>query len=355
MPANERRRAPKYYPTAGGITYAEFDFLQKGKDDRNKVMQLGFMMVYASRFVPYAFMFFPDMLPSPFRTGVAAAEEKRLGLGGGAMAKWDTISRERAHAVLSTMLAIERDARVPSKLLKLNPFGHTAAKKTMAQLEEVGNYGAALLATQGLSGVPGAETIVTVLRDQIYTPADVEPRGILSRRDRTGIKEVPKVIVRGVARLIDAPHFNGLLPGFLLKGKVLNHLQILSDADEFLVSQNVDLDTLSGDLLLEACNRRLIGGANHSEETLRAGLASWLNLSVKEPTKVVGKTGLEYNANLARLSLLCYHAVDGARDARASSYLPRLMFQGQVKGALRESARQEREVKGGAELKKSSD
>jgi len=272
------------------------------------------------------------------------------------MAKWDAISRERAHAVLSTMLAIERDARVPSKLLKLNPFGHKGAKRTMAQLEGVGNYGAALLATQGLSGVPGAETIVNVLRDRIYTTPDVEPKGFLSRKDRSGIKEVPKVIIRGVAWLIDAPHFNSMLPSFLLRGKVINHLQILSDADEFLVSQNVDLDTLSGDLLLEACNRRLIGGANHSDETLRAGLASWLDLSVKEPTRVVGKTGLEYNANLARLSLLCYHAVDGARDVRASSYLPRLMFQGQVKGALRESGgRQEREVKGGGELKGGSD
>lgn len=340
MPANERRRAPKYFSTAGGISYAEFDFLQKGKDDRVKVLQLGFMMVYASRFVPYAFMFFPDMLPSPFRAGGAGSspqsDERRLGAKG----RWDTISRERTHAVVSTLLAIERDARVPPKLLKLNPFGHKGARKTMAKLEEVGQYGAALLATQGLTGVPGAGTIVEFLKDKIYT-TPVNP-GRWRGQDRTGIKEVPKVIVRGVARLIDAPHFNPVLPGFLLKGKVINHLQMLSDADEFLVSQDVDLDTLGGELLREACNRRLIGGPDRSDEALREGLASWLDLTVKEPTKVVGRTGLEYNANLARLSILCYHAVDGARDARATSYLPRLMYQGQFQ-YLRQ-ARQEKEA-----------
>lgn len=331
MPAVERRSAPKYYSTAGGITYEEFDFLQRGKEDRMKVVQLGFMMFYASRFVPYAFMFFPDMLPSPFRPdGTATAAGGMGGMALGMGGKWDAISRERTHAVVSTLLAIERDARVPGKLLKLNPFGSGKARKAMAKLDDMGRYGAALLATEGLNWVNGAEAIVDVLRDKIYTPVEREEGRWPKRKDRTGIKDVPKVLVRGVARAIDAPHFNSLLPSFLLRGKVVTHLQSLSDSDEFLVSQNVDLETLSGDLLIEACNRRLIGGPDRSEEALREGLESWLKLAVKEPTVVVGRTGMDYNANLARFTLLCYHAVDGARDAAASSYLPRLLFQGQL-------------------------
>ena len=68
LPKEEQKAAKKYYPSAGGITYEEFDFLQKGKEDRGRLANTVFMMVFAPNFVPYAFMFFPDMLPSSFST-----------------------------------------------------------------------------------------------------------------------------------------------------------------------------------------------------------------------------------------------------------------------------------------------
>jgi len=294
-----------------------------------KVFQLGFLMVRASRFIPYVFMFFPDMLPSPFRPDADGGSVGGVKVVGG---KWDAISRERSHAVVSTLLAMERDARVPSKLLNLNPFGKAGSRRLMVKLDDLGRQGAALLTTEGLNWINGAEAIVDVLRDQIFTLAPDEVEGQKrKRKDKTGIKMVPKILVRGVARAIDAPNFNSIYPTFFLRGKIVNHLQSLSVSDEFLVSNNVNLETLSGDVLIEACNIRLIGGPGRSEEKLREGLESWLKLVVKEPTVVVDQTdGLDYNANLARFALLCYHAVDGARAAGSSSFTTRALFQGQL-------------------------
>jgi len=332
MPKEERKNIPNYYPTAGGISYSDFDFLQKGKVDRVKVLQMGLMMAYGSNYIPYVFMFAPDMLPGPLQPATRAVEET-----------WNAISRERSHAVVSTLLALERGAHVVNPLTKLNPFGGKASRRTMARLDAMGKYGATLLTTKGFNGIAGADMVMELFKEQIYTTPFVST--FFNRGDKTGIKTVPKCIIRGVSRMLEAPNFSNIWPTFFLRGKVINHLQTLSLSDEFLVAHNVDLDSLSNEEIAEACSRRLIGGKDVEEKYLREGLASWLDLVVKEPTQEVQRTGLEYNANLARLALLCYHAVDGARDARVSSTLPRLLHQGQFR-----YMRQDEEAEGRVEL-----
>lgn len=318
MPKAERKNTPNYYPTAGGITYGEFDFLQKGKVDRVKVLQLGLMMAYGSSYIPYVFMFAPDMLPGPLQTATRAVEET-----------WNAISRERSHAVVSSLLALERGAHVVNPMTKLNPFGGGATRRYMARLDSMGKYTATLLNTQGLNGIAGAGMIMELLKDQIYTTPSVPT--FFNRGDKTGIKEVPKCIIRGISRMLDAPDFNNIWPTFFLRGKVINHLRTLSLSDEFLVTHNIDLDSLTNEQIADACSSRLIGGKDVEEEFLREGLASWLDQLVRQPAQEVKRTGLEYNANLARLAALCYHAVDGARDVRVSSTLPRLLHQGQFR------------------------
>ena len=60
------------------------------------------------------------------------------------------------------------------------------------------------------------------------------------------------------------------------------------------------------------------------------GLKAWLDLSVRQPEVIVKESGKYCNANLLRTALLSYNTLDGARDSRAASYLPRLLFQGQM-------------------------
>lgn len=314
LPTEAQKAAKKYYPSAGGITYEEFDFLQKGKEDRGRVANVAFMMVFAPNFVPYAFMFFPDMLPSSF----SKPANKGMGFN-----KWDMISRERSHSVLQALIDLERSARVAPVLSNLNPFGKGKTKRMMEKTDKMSHACGAILSADGAVGSNGAQLVMNILEDEIYT--EEKPT-----KDRISLTILPKSIVKGLGKAMDAPASNSFLPTFLVRGKILNTLAQIKASDEFLVDQGIDLNTLSTDLLQEACSKRLIGGPGRKYEEMVDGLSSWLDLSVKEPSKKEAETGFHYNGILARASLLSYNAVDAARDVRTSSFLPRLMYQGQL-------------------------
>ena len=123
-----------------------------------------------------------------------------------------------------------------------------------------------------------------------------------------------------------------VLPNFMRRGKICSHIKKISDGDEFLVGESIDLSTLDPTHLVDACNERCIGGPGRSDEELRECLGEWLKLSVVQPSERVQETSQFYNSNLARLSLLCYFGLDASRDARSTSYLPRLLYQGQMQG-----------------------
>ena len=321
LPEQQQKAAKKYHMSAGGITYEEFDFLQKGKEDRGRLANMVFMMVFAPNFVPYAFMFFPDMLPSSFQMPMNSATAN--------FSKWDMMSRERAHAVLQTMIDVERSARVAPMMSNLNPFGKGRTKRNMEKMDRLGHACGALLSADGAKGRNGAELVMNVLEDEIYSVE--EPN-----KGRTALTFLPKSIVKGLGKALDAPSSSlSFLPTFLVRGKVLNNLSQIKAADEFLVAQNVDLTTLDNEMLQDACSKRLIGGPGCTKEEMVQGLSSWVDLAVRRPIEKTKQSGKSYNGNLARVALLCYNAVDGARDARASSYLPRLMYQGQLYSNLK--------------------
>ncbi len=313
LPETQQKQAKQYTINAGGITYEEFDFLLKGKDDRGRLANIIFMMVFAPNFVPYAFMFFPEMLPSPF----AMSMNK-----GPLFNKMEIISRERAHCVLQTMIDVERSSRVAPIISNLNPFGKGKTKRMMERMDKLSHACGALLSADGAVGKNGAELLMKVLEDEIYTKDK-------PNKSSTSLTTLPKAVVKGLGKALEAPATNQFLPAFILRGKVLNCLTQITASDEFLVDQNVDLGSLSSELLEEACSKRLIGGPGRSHKEMIDGLSSWLDMSVRQPEEKV-KTGLHYNGNLARAALLSYNAVDAARDPRTSSFLPRLVFQGQL-------------------------
>eukprot|EP00565_Helicotheca_tamesis_P008058 CAMPEP_0185730450 /NCGR_PEP_ID=MMETSP1171-20130828/9880_1 /TAXON_ID=374046 /ORGANISM="Helicotheca tamensis, Strain CCMP826" /LENGTH=450 /DNA_ID=CAMNT_0028399491 /DNA_START=1 /DNA_END=1353 /DNA_ORIENTATION=- len=300
---------------AGGISYKEFDFLQKGKEDRGKLTNIVFMMFAAPNFLPYAIWIFPNMLPSPFCPTDG---------GGGVVPETviQRISRERTHAVVQTMLDIERSVHVAPAMSKLNPFGKKATSRAMARLDNMGRIASSILTTNQATGSDGADLVLDVLENEIYTVE--EPK----KRD-TALTTIPKPIIKGLSKCIEGQSSSPFELNFMVRGKVLNHLKKITDGDDFLVNGKVNLDDLDSDLLSEACSTRLIGGPNRSDEENRVSLTRWLEqTSIRPSVKTMGG-GLHYNGNLARTALMCYHVVDGARDDRSSSYLPRLLFQGQ--------------------------
>jgi len=312
---------PRRTATTGGITYEEYDFLQRGKNDRGKVGSLIMMSFFAPNFLPYMLMFNPGAMPSPFTVppGNAGSSIEET--------KWEKISRQRTHAVLSALLDMEKSARVAPTLSKMNPFGASKTKRAMERVDNMGNIGATLLTSADAVGPSGGAGLLHILSDKLYKPrTDDEPW----TRKETQLMTVPKPIIRGLAGAISAESGppSSFLPNFMVRGQVVNHIQKVAEADEFLVTNNIDLRSIAGDPLMQACDIRLIGGPGRSDDELREGLKHWL----EDVTPAEG--GKQYNSNLARAALLGYNAVDGARDARSMSYLPRLMFQGQYGGQV---------------------
>ena len=311
---------PRRTATTGGITYEDYDFLQRGKDDRGKVGSLVIMSFFAPNFLPYMLMFNPGAMPSPFRvppgTAGSAVEET----------KWEKISRQRTHAVLSALLDMEKSARVAPSLSKMNPFGASKTKRTMERIDNMGHIGATLLTTADAVGPTGGAGLLHMLSSKIYKTGTGEPW----TKKETQLITVPKPIIRGLAGAISAESGppSSFLPNFMVRGQVINHIQKVAEADEFLVKNRIDMGTIAGESLMQACDIRLIGGPGRSDDELREGLKQWLD------DVTPAESGKLYNSNLARAALLGYNAVDGARDTRSMSYLPRLMFQGQYGGQV---------------------
>lgn len=322
----------------GGITYDEYNFLEKGQEDRGKLGQLVFMMFALPRFLPYAIMFYPDMLPSPFST---RAQRSLMGGGGAVESKWEMKSRERAHSVIRTLLDVEKESRVAPALSKMNPFGRGRTKRAMERMGRMGIAAGTIFEAPNASGKVGAELVLKSLHDELFT-ADEPEIG------KFRLVTFPKSITKGLARTIEgqASALDNFLPNFMARGKIIAHLKKVTDADEFLVNEKVDLNTLNTDLLTSACSSRLIGGPGRTDAEMRKELREWLELAVVEPAAEVEKNGGHYNGNFARAALMCYCALDGMRDERSSSYLPRMLFQGQYKNKCQQLEQKDESKKG---------
>jgi len=334
-------------PNGGGITYEEYDFLQRGKEDRGKLGSLGFMMCFAPNFLPYAMMFNPAMMPSTFMPPGGVPRKKGVSTGED---RFDLKSRVRSHAVVRAMIDLEQSARGASSLANMNPVGKAKTLRSMQRIGRICDACGTLLlgGGGGASSSSGPDAILAVLErsGDLYS---VEPL----KKGQSQLVDVPSAVIMGLGRSLEVhkpPNY--LTPTFLVRGQVLNQIKRVADADEFLVNQNVDLRELRGDLLERACSSRLIGGPGRDEDELRDGLRDWLRAVETDPRERIsrsaaGGTGedpssssdvsaksepkLHYNANLARAAIMCRNAVDSARDDRSASFLPRMMFQGSTK------------------------
>mmetsp|Transcript_21578 Transcript_21578/g.53380 ORF Transcript_21578/g.53380 Transcript_21578/m.53380 type:complete len:362 (-) Transcript_21578:3271-4356(-) len=307
----------------GGITYDEFTFLSKGKEDRGKLMNMVFMMWGAPRLFPYALMFYPDILPAPFQPLPSGSMQET---------KLQKASRQRSHCVIQTLLSLEKEAHETPALAKLNIFGKKKQQRTMEKIGKLGSEIGAMMSSSGAKDGAGAKLAINALGSELYKDESI------TRKEKR-LVGVPQSVVLGLTKALNGPNpFTSVQPNFMRRGAVLTHIQKIAEADKFLVNENVDLDTLSTASLLEACKERMIGGPGRSKEELRKGLSDWLDLTVVVPSGRIAASGEDFNENFARAALLCYYAVDGARDAKSSSALPRLLFSGQQEAAERDEA-----------------
>mmetsp|Transcript_20739 Transcript_20739/g.43243 ORF Transcript_20739/g.43243 Transcript_20739/m.43243 type:complete len:343 (-) Transcript_20739:372-1400(-) len=198
----------------GGISYEEYDFLKKGMVDRNKLFAVTMVALCLPNYFVYYLWSFPDMLPSPF---IQAKDPRE-------------ISRERCHAVISTLLDLEKGARVAPFASKLNPFGKKSTERAMERLKQFGDMGCIDFEEDGAIGPSGGKIILKKLKNELYTKAAPSKQRIMLAGNL-----IPKQIMKGIGKAISAdPLSKGSSPFGV---GLVKHLESVTLADEFLVEQ----------------------------------------------------------------------------------------------------------------------
>lgn len=291
----------------GGVSFDEFLFLRKGRSDREKLISLVFYASFLPKMLPYMLMFNSgNMLPDQFpKKPISFGETKR-----------EALSRERCHAALKMLMNLDRSAHVPG--FSLNPFGGSKKRQQMELYKNI-----TLAIGEALPENPGPDYVMKALERKLFQTEKPTAREV-------SLVGLPSVFTRGLANVISGNSnraLEGLIPNFIDRTSVLSHIKSVSISDEFLVNQEVDITTLGGPTLVEACNDRLIATLGSSEAEMQEKLTSWLRYAAIIPSRRIRTTGEYYNANLARSALMCYYALDSLRHKQSAAPLPRQLMQ----------------------------
>lgn len=308
---DEKEMKDRLKSTIGGISFEEYDFLQKGKEDRSKLMSLGFIVFGAPRFLPYALMFQPDMLPRPLKPPLMVRDETL----------WEKLSRERSAIIVETLLKLEKDARTIPALAKINIFGRTKQQTKMENMRSFNQQILDFLSTTGVEN--GARPLLEQLEPWLYSNQPF-PRAV------SRLSQVPMAITKGLGdALLGGGLLNSISPAFMQRGRLVGHLRKVAECDTFLVNTNVNISTIPTWLLRETCSDRLMGSAGMSTEALQARLQEWLTLIEAEPRQRLESSSTAsqyYNDNLARTALMGYYAMQGTQDEGTACTLPRALY-----------------------------
>lgn len=325
---NSKALKERLQTTIGGISFEEYAFLQKGKEDRGKLMSLAFIVFGAPRFLPYALMFQPEMLPSPLKPPQDAS---------GGETKWEKQSRERATVLLETLLQLEKDAHVIPLMSRLNIFGRAKQLERLDAAQAMNDEIEGFLQHVGTASRAGARTLLEQLEPWLYRPNQDFERAIQR------LTQVPLALTKGLGdALLGGGFLNNLSPAFMQRGRLVGHLRKVAEADAFLVESAVNVTHISPTLLRETCSDRMIGSPGMSMAELQTSLADWLSFVEQEPAERVqssssSSTTLYYNSNLARTALMSYYALQGMQDQGSACRLTRALYQG-YKPAVEEAA-----------------
>lgn len=302
--ADSKDVAKRLKTVNGGISYEEFEFLQRGKEDRQRV--LSFMV--CSIFSPKALV--PISWLAPLNVWPSHIQRPKLGMG---ETKLETLSRVRSHAVLKMILQVEQECTTTFQ----NPFkSRTIRPQTLAMRNVVATAVDLLM-----SGNLCPDSVLKCIDDKVYLKE--EPK-----RGKGMITSIADPVVKWFGPMINGEtiFYDGMVPTIFTRGFLASHLTRVKEADDFLVDQGVDLESLSTKTIVDACNARMIGTLGRRDDEMREELREWLEHTTIDPTKRVQTTGEFFNGHLARSALMTYFALDAVRDKRSASRLPRLLF-----------------------------
>ncbi|GMI24649.1 hypothetical protein TeGR_g10599 [Tetraparma gracilis] len=244
-------------------TYGDFELRGRTKADRSKTLNLLFLTVFASEYLPYFIWANPNLLPStfsprnldppPFDSAHPAHLEELLSL-----------ERSRAAALAKAALSLEARAFSPPLLASVNPFGKAAAQRACESQRSENAALASSLLSPASSLLPPLESRCRSLSPASrFSPA-------------TALPEFPLPYLRALSQVLTGGSFlSPYTPAFLLKSQLTAHLKTLAATDDFLLAHSdpAVLSSLSRTDLLELSSARCLGSPALPSPALRSHLA----------------------------------------------------------------------------------
>ena len=331
--ATSKQKKQQLQQLNGGISYEEYIFLQLGKEDRGKVMNLAFLMYGAPKILPYALMFNKNMLPSTFTQSNTGGRTTTSGMSSDDPSNMEitTASPTTTSYYETTLRQYERRQAMINTLYNMEKQLITLIMGEMTNGNNNGNNNfVANIFTKSSSNHSSKSQQKMILHHVLSEMSDLFRRGMITMGSkhqntnnnnnnnnhpkkettnmgasyllqkcepylyRTGTEysglelrlgHLPPCIVQGMANALF--HFGipnsitQLTPKVFHRRKFVGHIEKITKADEFLVSNNIDVATIPKHLLIEACHDRMIHVGRHRNMVpeLRTALSDWLQLT----------------------------------------------------------------------------
>ena len=282
-----------------GITFAEYNFLQQGKADRGKVFNLIFLSLGAPKFLPYALLFNPDMLPTPLKM--------KAGNQG-------TLQRRPTFTALPLLIQLEdRIVNPPENPIGKLMFWTKKEKETRRNfLLKLREEAFANLESRSRGFSTGA-----VYPDASLFTSDTP----ISRADQR-LCQLPPQLISSISQVLSggkSGFLSGLTPNFMTRGNICSHLNQINEADDFLRNNQVNLTSVDDYLIQKTCADRWIESSSGNVERMRDRLDLWLETTHHNTTDY-------YNQNLHKLSLMGINALQAIQEDCEPPTLTSAMF-----------------------------
>jgi hypothetical protein len=343
---NTNNKSDYYIRT--GLSYWQQSFLKQGQQDFTKLIRL-FVVSYFGM-LPYAFMLFPDSVkPSPFLHSSASGTSHEED-------KWNCAVQSRIHACISTLCNVEREitlsdtfALAHTALPLLSLFGGTKKKNKQQEQLQLLKFITKNLETKYWKGFTRNEDNLHQHEEQPEQQTEDFYQDLASvvckpvqlqqpfTKAEKSLSDLPPSIIRGLSNMIFSAspstltntnslgkQLDAVLPLFVIRNRLVQHLSELEEQDNFLLYENVSLESLKKDDVREACHARCIGSSGDSLSTLRLKLANWLTLEEKMLSQ--NRDPCYYNANLAKTYMMCINALQTTAEDHNFGKLPRLLY-----------------------------
>lgn len=334
-----------------GLSYWQHRFLKQGQQDLTKLMRL-FVVSYFGM-LPYAFMLFPESIkPSPFlHSSTNASGESHDD------DKWNCAVQSRIHTCISTLCNVEREitlsdtvAVAQSALPFFSLFGGSKKKNKQQEQLLLLKFITKNLETKYWKGFTSSkhedsshqheelseEKSENFYQDLASVVCKSTQQQLFTKAEKS-LSDVPPSLIRGLSNMIFSANpstfsntnslgkqLDAILPLFIIKNRLVKHLSELEEQDNFLLYEQIPLDSLKKDDVREACHARCIGSSTDSLSTLRLKLANWLTL--EEKMLSLNTEPCYYNANLARTYMMCINALQSTAEDYNFGKLPRLLY-----------------------------